>query len=137
MITIKDYYMGRDVLNGEMHPELTAELERNANTTVDRANLLLTRFYADRPTAAKRKVSSGWRPAAVNARVPGAAKLSNHMTCKAIDLEDFDGELDDWCMENLPILEELELWLEHPSATKNWCHLQIVPPRSGRRVFYP
>jgi hypothetical protein len=40
-------------------------------------------------------------------------------------------------MANLAVLEELQLWLEHPDATPGWCHLQILPPRSGRRVFYP
>jgi len=69
--------------------------------------------------------------------VPGAAKGSKHLSCQAIDLEDRDGRLDAWCMAHLGVLEELQLWLEHPDATPGWCHLQILPPRSGLRVFYP
>ena len=34
-------------------------------------------------------------------------------------------------------LASLGLWMEHPLATKGWCHLQVVSPRSGMRVFYP
>jgi hypothetical protein len=45
--------------------------------------------------------------------------------------------LDDWCLEHPEVLQEIGLWQEHPAATKGWCHLQIVPPRSGKRVFFP
>lgn len=128
MITLEEYYMGRD----KKYPDqLTDELRLNAQDTVDKANQLLARF------GESRKVNSGWRPPAVNAAIPKAAKKSNHMRCLAIDLDDDDGDLDDWCMSNLSVLEELGLWMEHPAATKGWCHVQTVPPRSGRRVFYP
>jgi hypothetical protein len=82
-------------------------------------------------------VSSGYRPPQINASTPGAAKHSLHMVCKAIDLEDAHGTVDDWCMHHLILLDQEGLWLEHPSATKGWCHLQSQPPRSGKRVFYP
>jgi hypothetical protein len=120
--------MGRD---RQHHAELTPELRANARETVRRVNRLLQR------AGLARKVTSGWRPAAVNATVPGAAKGSKHITCIAIDLEDQDGALDAWCMANLEVLEELGLWLEHPDATPDWCHLQTLPPRSGNRVFEP
>ncbi len=127
-LKLADYYMGRDKPHRE---ELTRELRANARETLRRVNRLL------RLAGLARKVSSGWRPAAVNAAVPGAAKGSKHLSCQAIDLEDRDGRLDEWCMTHLAVLEELQLWLEHPDATPGWCHLQILPPRSGRRVFYP
>jgi hypothetical protein len=61
------------------------------------------------------------------------------MTGQAIDIYDPDGDLDDWLMtiEGLAALEALGLWIEHPSATKSWSHLQTIPPKSRRRVFYP
>jgi hypothetical protein len=127
-LKLADYYMGRDRLH---RGELTRELRANARETLRRVNRLLRR------AGLVRKVSSGWRPAAVNATVPGAAKGSKHLSCQAIDLEDRDGGLDAWCINHLDALEELQLWLEHPDATPGWCHLQILPPRSGRRVFYP
>jgi hypothetical protein len=127
-LKLADYYMGRD---REYHAELTPELRANARETVGRVNRLLKR------AGFTRRVTSGWRPAAVNATVPGAAKGSKHISCIAIDLEDRDGTLDAWCMAHLDVLEELGLWLEHPDATPDWCHLQTLPPRSGNRVFQP
>ena len=124
MITVDDYLMNRK-------SGLTFELLENAIDTVEKVNKLLDAF------GSQRKVTSGYRPASVNAAIPNAAKKSNHMLCKACDLEDHDGALDKYCMENLDILKEIGLWLEHPSATKGWCHLQTVSPRSGNRVFYP
>lgn len=123
MITVDDYLMGRK-------SGLTFELMENALDTVEKVNLLLAAF------GETRKVSSGYRPPEINAKV-GGAKKSNHMLCKACDLVDVDGSLDKWCMENQEKLAEIGLWLEHPSATKGWCHVQTVSPRSGNRVFYP
>ena len=128
MLTLADYYMGRD---RRFPDELTDEKRSNAEEMVDKANELLNRF------GETRKVNSGWRPASVNAATVGAAKKSKHMECLAIDLEDKDGTLDAWCMENLDVLQEIGLWLEHPDSTDGWCHLQIIAPRSGNRVFKP
>lgn len=127
-LKVTDYYMGRD---RDYRGELTRELRANARETVRRANRLMKR------AGLFRKVTSGWRPAALNATVPGAAKGSKHISCLAIDLEDRDGRLDAWCMAHLDVLEEIGLWLEHPDATPDWCHLQTLPPRSGNRVFEP
>ena len=55
----------------------------------------------------------------------------------AVDLYDPYGEIDKWCMDNKTVLAEFGVWLEHPDATPGWCHLQVVPPRSGNRVFRP
>lgn len=138
-ITLDEYLMGRVAAN---KAEFTALLETNAEATLARVNLLLEAMQADGVAIEDHPergspVSSGWRPAALNAATPGAALRSKHMTCEACDLYDPEGLLDDWCMANQAVLEDLRLWLEHPSATKGWCHVQIVAPRSGRRVFYP
>ena len=66
----------------------------------------------------------------------GAPK-SNHKMGLAVDLYDPHGEIDKWCMDNKTVLAEFGVWLEHPDATPGWCHLQVVPPRSGNRVFKP
>lgn len=107
------------------------EIEASAQQIVQRVNGLLLAF------GEPRGVNSGWRPSAINAATPGSAQFSKHMTGQACDLADPHGDLDEWCLDNLEILEQLGLWLEHPAATKGWCHVQTVPPRSGKRVFYP
>lgn len=135
-VTEAMFYMGRDKTYAK---DLTPAIRLNAIETIKRANVLLTAFYAANPSTHQRAVNSGWRPPAVNANVPGAAKLSKHMTGQAIDIGDDDDQLDAWCMSatGQTTLEKIGLWLEHPSATPRWCHVQTVPPGSGRRVFYP
>jgi hypothetical protein len=130
MILLSDYWMGRDA----QYPlALTTDIRRNAITTVALTNSLLASFGQGR------KVNSGWRPPAVNAATPNAAAMSKHMLGQAIDLADPEGDLDDWLMGEVgqAAMTRLGLWHEHPAATKGWAHLQTVPPRSGKRTFYP
>ena len=139
MISLADYYMGRADQYGD---ELTDDTRLNAEETVKRVNELLALLLAhDVPLSRNPHtgslLSSGWRPRTVNAAIHGAAVNSKHMTGQACDLYDPDGDIDEWCMENQDKLDDCGLWLEHPSATKGWCHVQVVPPRSGRRVFFP
>lgn len=82
-------------------------------------------------------VSSGYRPPEVNAETPGAAKDSNHMLCRAVDIADPDGRFTDWCSKNMDLMAHFELWQEDPRWTKGWVHLQSVPPKSQHRIFIP
>lgn len=136
MITVKDYFMGRDVKYAD---ELTQGLRMNAAIVVERANLLVARMHHGMKLnhITKTIISSGWRPLSINTATPNAAKRSKHMTCCAIDIYDPDAQVDKWCMSNLPVLEKVGLWMEHPSATPGWSHWQIIPPKSRNRVFYP
>ncbi|KQY83643.1 D-Ala-D-Ala carboxypeptidase family metallohydrolase [Pelomonas sp. Root1444] len=141
MITVNDYFMGRR----EQHPlALTPDIERRAERTVSVVNALLAKAMADgihpvRNPNTGSAVSSGWRPPAINAATSGAAVNSRHMTGEAVDLYDPDGDIDDWLLSpnGQAALASVGLWMEHPSATKGWAHLQTVPPRSRNRVFYP
>ena len=134
MITVTDYWMRRD----QQYPdELTDDIKRNAAETVARANLIISTYRSLTKDEEIRKVTSGWRPPGINAATPGAAPRSKHMLGQAIDITDPEGDLDEWCMDHQDILQTIGVWLEHPSATKGWCHLQIVPPKSGKRVFHP
>ena len=128
MIILSDYFMGRDE---QYLDELTSELIANAQDTVNKVNELLGMF------GETRKVTSGWRPVSVNASTLNAAPKSKHMTCQACDLDDPEGDLDEWAINNGWALENIGLWQEHPASTKSWAHFQTVPPRSGKRVFYP
>lgn len=135
-ITITDYWMGRDT---DFADELTPRVRANAGLTVERVNGLLEAYAEATGETGARKVNSGWRPLAINNRVRGAAGRSKHLTGEACDLDDFDGALDAWCTTGagLAALEAHGLWLEHPDSTVGWCHVQTVPPGSGRRVFKP
>ena len=134
-ITLEAYFMGRNVSHAH---ELTVAMLENAGVVLDRYNRLAAMYEADTGKPAPRKVNSGWRPQSINDATPGAAKGSKHLTCEAIDVED-QGPFDQWCMENPERLAEVGLWQEHPGWTDGWCHLQIVPPKSGEhiRTFIP
>lgn len=139
MITMNDYWMGRQATHGHL---LDSDIRRNAELTVELANKLLILAKGDgvkleESPRTKTIVSSGWRPPDINASTPGAAVKSKHLTGQAIDLYDPSGDLDEFCLSHPSVLKDLGLWQEHPSATKGWCHVQTVPPGSGRRVFYP
>lgn len=137
MITQEDYF-GRISFAqwGSPSPEVYA----NSVILLERVNHLLEmvlKLVPDMEAAKHPQVNSGWRPAAYNATVPNAATRSKHTTGEAIDLADPDGELDNLLLDNIGLLQGAGLWMEHPLATKNYCHLQCVPPRSSNRVFYP
>ena len=144
MITLADYYMGRDRSHGHL---LGSDLQANAARTVETANALLVLAKTAGVTLeahprTRSIVSSGWRPPDINAGTAGAALRSLHMRCLAIDLFDPDGDLDDWLFSVADtVLKDLGLWMEHPAATKGWAHVQLVPQgsykRTGRRWFYP
>lgn len=75
----------------------------------------------------------GFRPQITSV---GAAK-SNHKKGLAVDIYDPQKEIGKWCLANKSILVEFEVYIEHPDYTNKWCHFQVVPPASGRRVFIP
>ncbi len=140
-ITLAQYWMGRDVA----YPlAMTPAIAAAARTTVDLANKLLATtesfgVHLMRNSQTGSLVSSGWRPPQINASTPNAAPNSKHMTGQAVDVYDPDGDLDEWLMgpDGQKALIALGLWLEHPSATKGWSHVQTIPPRSLNRVFFP
>lgn len=137
MITLADYWMGRDAAYSA---ELTDEIRENAIELLGRVNLLISFAHKDgvwpgidavtgTPTA------SGWRPRAINARVAGGPL---HPAAEAIDVRDTpDRGFARWCLRNIELLAEIGLWMEDPQWTPTWVHLQKRPPRSGRRVFIP
>lgn len=133
LITLEDYF-GRLSFK-----EAPSEVVRsNALGLIAKANGLLTALAAlGIEAAAKPVVNSGWRPAWHNATIRGAAPNSKHITGEAVDVADPDGEIDEYLLEHHPLLVNHGLYLEHPSATKGWVHLQSVSPRSGNRIFYP
>lgn len=143
MITISDYFMGRDKTHAD---ELTDELRENAQETVTRVNGLL--LLAKEEGVEPGPVDSGWRPKAVNDKTSHAAPHSEHLVCKACDLHDTkDRDFARWCLRNTAplclqsgqpdLLAEIGLWMESPQWTPDWVHLQTVAPHSGRRIFVP
>ncbi len=112
--------------------EYTSEIKNNAKDLLTRVNALLRDLNVK-----EAKVTSGWRPMAIN-RAAGGAKKSAHMVGKAVDiLDDRDQSLASQMLKNHKLLKKYDLWLEDPNYTKgkhtNWVHLD-TKPRSKRRI---
>lgn len=118
--------MGRDKI-----APLSPELEANLKKLLDALNKF--RAIYGKPM----HVSSGYRPAEINSKTAGAAKKSNHLICLACDFKDEDGSLDAYCIKHPTVLEYCGLYQEDPASTPKWTHLQVIPPKSGKRVFKP
>ena len=61
--------------------------------------------------------------------------LSKHKLAAAVDVFDPFNQLDGWLTDE--ILAKHGLYREHPDDTPGWCHLQTIPPGSGKRTFKP
>ena len=128
MITLQDYYMGREVIYSK---DLTTEVMQNAERLIALVNDLLKVF------GEQRKVNSGWRPKKLQMEINPRAPNSKHITGDAIDLEDRNGKFKLWCVAHADVLETHGLYMEHPKATPTWVHLQQVAPKSGKVIFVP
>jgi uncharacterized protein YcbK (DUF882 family) len=82
-------------------------------------------------------VTSGLRSEADQKRINPKAPKSNHIRGLACDVSDPHGELWAWCMLNMKLMEDLGIYFEDKNSTPTWVHFQIVPPKSGKRIFKP
>lgn len=132
MLTLEDYFGRMSRESGEIPSSVVRD---NALDLLTKVNALL--FDIPLQEAVHPRINSGWRTVEHNAKVPGAAKKSKHITGQAIDLEDIEGALDEYLLARPARLVEHGLFMEHPLSTKGWCHLQSAPPGSGNRIFIP
>lgn len=112
------------------------KLLTNAMKLRDCVNLLYTQLPVN--LRGNFYVTSAYRPGHYN-EIAGGAPGSLHTTCEAIDLANVGNVLGEFLLSRQEILEASNLWMEHPEATLKTAHLhlQIRPPRSGNRVFWP
>lgn len=108
----------------------------NATETARRVTMLLTSFASVAKENHERRVTSGFRDTASNAKAKGKPH-SAHLFGMAVDVEDSDGKLKKFCEDNEDLLQHFALWMERGSFTPTWCHLQIRPVASGSHIFDP
>jgi len=148
-----DYWHGPDEIDrrsayAEEFLPRAAELQANGDDTDRRIRALYAEYCADVGADPDgMRYASGWRPGTVNEATKNSATLSPHLTADAGDVEcDRNGGFAWWCWKNTSRLEAHGLYMEHPSATvirarlekrQPWCHLQRVPPKSHKRVYWP
>lgn len=141
MISLADFWMGRDVLYAD---ELNDEIRWNAADTVAKINKALSLAAAEGvfPGIDPRtgtEVSSGWRPLAVNERTNNSASNSKHLVARACDIRDTkERSLARWAVVNGERLKAIGiLGMERPAWTPTWVHLQTVPVASGHWCYIP
>lgn len=126
-----------EILKGKKCPE---ELEDNLTELLVKINKVRDAY------GRQMLVTSGFRNTQDQIRIYNAKGItdeskmhmgSKHFHCQAVDINDPIQELQKWIEENLELIEEIGLWMEDFSDTKNWCHFQTVPPKSGKRFFKP
>lgn len=91
------------------------------------------------------RVTSGYRTPQIHRRIYGdpsnplgAIPLkSNHLQGLACDFADPKMEIMNFILDNKSLCETLGLYFEDFDWTPGWVHMQIVPPRSGKRIFVP
>lgn len=131
LLTREKYLKGRDKFYSK---EWTKELSDNTDKTIKIVNDFLTDLGVNWDI----KVSSGWRPAAINQATSGAALTSNHIKCLAVDIVDMAPfPLMKLILDNLNIAEKYGVYFEDFNYTPSWTHIQIVPPKSGKRIYVP
>lgn len=124
MIKASELLMGRD----SEYP-LTTELNQNLTKLLTAINFLQAHYWPY-----PMMVSSGYRPGKYNMMAHGT-KNSAHLTCEAVDIVDVDGKLKEFLSSSINILAQCGLYMEDPSRTPTWCHLQIRP--TTNRIFKP
>lgn len=125
LVTPQEYFGSQDV------SALTHQQYCNAIELLYRINLL--RQELGIPFT----VNSGYRSPAHNVKIGGSPN-SSHCQAAAIDLSDRSGQIyAAVTANNNAILIKYDLYAEDRSATPTWCHLSIIAPKSGNRVFKP
>ncbi len=85
------------------------------------------------------KINSGLRSDADQKAIIAAglsrATRSKHLIGAAADIADEHNLIYSWCQNNMEIVAAIGLWMESVLDTKTWIHLQMQPPKSGKRVF--
>jgi hypothetical protein len=82
-------------------------------------------------------VTSGLRSEADQQRINPSAPKSGHLRGECCDIADSSGELREWILSNLTLMEKIGFWFEDFRYTKGWVHFSIRPPKSGKRIFIP
>lgn len=121
-------------LNSHGYPT-TPEIDKNLDELLRKLNRVREAYGV--PMTITSGLRSDAQQQALIAAGKSNAPKSHHLTGEAADILDQAGKLKGWVKENVALMEEIGLWFEAFESTPNWCHMQIVPARSGNRFFNP
>lgn len=132
MILLEQYLQGRDKTYFSFY---TKVIEDNAEKFLTQLNGFFKDLGLNTDTLT---ITSGWRPPPINSKV-GGAPSSYHLRGRACDfLDDASGTLDAKISLVPGLLAKWNLWLESPSSTPGWVHLDNGDrPDRPTRIFLP
>lgn len=120
-----------ELLHGHPIASIRPDIQHNLHELLDIMNEIRSAY--GQPMI----ITSGLRTEEDQARINPKAPKSNHILGLACDVSDPHGEFWSWCMSNMPLMEKLGVYFEDKNASPTWAHCQIVPPKSGKRIFKP
>lgn len=130
----------KEIIKDTSFSSLPKEIQDNLMTLLERINKIRDKW------AHSMTVTSGLRTIKAHLAIYAAKGITDktkipmkslHLAGAAVDIADPDRKLQAWCKANEPFLADVGLWMEDFTATPNWCHFQILPPKSGARWFKP
>jgi uncharacterized protein YcbK (DUF882 family) len=127
MITLKE-------LNPHNYPT-NQFIDKNLAILLERMNELRDAY--GKPMIVTSGLRSDEQQASLIAQGKSSARNSKHLAGAACDILDEHGELKQWVLNNVKILDKIGLWCEDFAHTPTWCHFQMMPPGSGKRFFTP
>lgn len=111
----------------------TPEIDANLDELHDRLNQLRTAY--NKPLV----LTSCLRSEALQQKLieegKSTAFASKHLIGAAADIADSDGKVHAFLQSNPELVEKIGLWMENRQGP--WQHVQIMPPKSGKRWFNP
>jgi hypothetical protein len=139
MITLEQYFKdphtGKPKIHLAEHDNAATDLLRKVNTMLIDLCFVFPKDHDTGCCVSGCKGGDGDGGFRMSTSVTGGPR-SQHRRGHAVDVFDPGNKLDDKLLTD-EILEKYGLYREHPDDTPGWCHLQDLPPGSGRRTFYP
>jgi uncharacterized protein YcbK (DUF882 family) len=129
----------KELLSGNKFNDLPMEHKVNILELLKRINIIRDSYGKPmNPTSGYRTLQHHLDIYAAKGITPDKVPMgSQHLKGNAVDIYDPKQELQKWCITNEKELATVGLWVEDFSSTPNWCHFQLVPPKSGKRFFKP
>lgn len=128
---------GFDILNPRKHP-VSDEVLNNMRKLCEKLQQIQDSY------GHQLVCNSGYRSPEEQMKINPKAPNSWHTKGAAIDISDKDNVLWFWLNQyslgsrvDMSNIQALDVYLEDRSATPTWVHIQIYPPKSGKRIFKP
>lgn len=127
----------KELMGDHMISDIPINCQQQMDILVEKLNRCQMLVSAANGAYVPFNITSGFRNSVDQNRINPSAPRSKHLLGQAADVLDSEGKLKALLVLHPEILVNCGLWCEAAASTPSWCHMQIVPPRSGNRWFLP